>query len=146
MTNEEAEKILNVSRGTSRREIDTAYFLNRDHCMLRARFDTCPQQRDHAHQAMALVNDAYRSLTGDLAPPKGPNNEMNKTESGDNIPRASLSGRVSPPAPSKPDKRLDWLGVRLNLNPKPNPERLAASLICIAMFTLSLLLLAYMQK
>lgn len=146
MTPDEARNVLNVREGAARGEIDTAFVLNRDHYMLQARFDTCPQRRDRAHQALALLNDAYRSLTGDQAPPQGAKNGMKRPESGDHIPRASLSGRVAPPAPIKPDRRFNWLCILRDLSLRPNPERVAASLICFAMFVISLLLLACMQR
>lgn len=146
MTVNDARKVLNIHEGAARRQIDTAYLLNRDHLMLRARFETCPQHRDQAHQALALLNEAYQALTGVSAPPHGANNQVKMSDSAVNIPRASLYGKVTSPPPNKSTKHIDWLGILRTFKPACNPENIAASLICIAMFIVSLVILACVQR
>lgn len=148
MTGEDAQKILNVCKGANRRAIDMAYMLNLNHCLLKSQYDTCPKGRDQANQAIILLQDAYQALTGESAPRQMPNQESAKPEPGDNIPRASLSGKIAPAAatPSRGWMKIEWLGWFLKLRLPRNPETIVASLICAVMFFAALLVLACVHR
>jgi hypothetical protein len=148
VTAEEAEKILNIHRGASRQEIDTAYLLNRNHCMLRAQYDTCSKGRDQADQALILLQGAYRVLTGESATPQRPNNESPKPEPCDHIPRASLSGKIKPRTPTPRRRRLnmDRIGAMFKFQWPSSPENLVASFICVSMFLIALVVLAFVRR
>ncbi len=148
MTAEVAEKVLNIRRGASRREIDTAYLLNRNHCMQQAQYDTCPKGRDQAHQALILAQDAYRTLTGESTPRQMPSKESAKPEPGEHIPRASLSGKVTPrkPTPRRRRTNIDRIGATPRFQWPSSPENLVASFICVSMFLIALLVLACVHR
>lgn len=148
MTVEQAEKILNVRRGASRREIDTAYLLNRNHCMRRSQYDTCPKGRDHAHQALILLQDAYRTLTGESAPRQMPSKESARPDPGEHIPRASLVGKVTPrkPTPRRRRPNMDRIGATPRFQWHSSRENLVASFICVSMFLIALVVLACVHR
>lgn len=148
MTAEEAEMVLNIRRGAGRREIDMAYLLNRNHCLRRSQYDTCPKGRDQAHQALILAQDAYRTLTGESTPRQMPSKESAKPEPGEDIPRASLSGKFTPTAatPSRGWMKIEWLGWFSKFRFPRNPETIVASLISVAMFLIALLVLACVHR
>lgn len=156
----EALKILDVAPNSNPREIDNAYNALRHKYVTTAQYSTMPAERDWAINALGLVQDAYRTVTGRSAPASIKPSHVAPTAPSSGIPRASLRGalpRSHAPASSRcravADQRSSPRGARRdkksvsrfrNAAQRSWPtsvENVVASLICVAMFLVALTIL-----
>jgi hypothetical protein len=160
VSNDEAAKILNVPLSATRQQIDNAYESLRSKYANQSQYATDPRERQVAYSALILIQDAYPKMTGRQVP----NQIMPRTTvatHSERIPRVSLGAKAvqhsptgstrTPATASKPEyqptgRQSWWIPSRVGVGGwkswLPTPEKVAASLICGAIFLAALLILA----
>lgn len=99
MTKDDAARILEVPLNAKSKHADEAYARKRTKYLAQAQYATDPRERDVANNALGLLQDAYRTLTGKFGPILvKPTNAASARPSQD-IRRVSLS--VSPARSAK---------------------------------------------
>jgi len=156
MNRDQAAQLLNITLNAKRGEVDTAFTSLRLHFVNQLQFSVHPHERDAAVRALALIQEAYTTLTGQSAPSAMPKPKSATHVASEEIPRVSLGGRHVAPkrgstgnASSPAGRSLgEWLvHVRgqwssLPNHWKSNRETAVALAICAGIILIAILMLA----